>query len=459
MSKPIMKYVKRKKNDPQRVEKLDDQDIYDIIPQGKTVSVLTKNVQDRYNIWWKHFKQSNEFRMPHNKSDITWVADHYQDIERYIRIQYIDNEGFAPSTKRNMLEGFCNCLLSIDKNVFREYTRQFWKQAFDIQKELDKLRDENILSDKDMQNFVNFIDLVKLRDVMYEAYQKRKTLKNNIYHLILALNTYIPPLRLDFLNMQLWKDKNEPPNDNINYLWRKGVDDYHIVINHDKVRHHEIAKGQERKIYAISNEIEGVTNGKKLNQILEESFKKFKRDFVLPGVRNVTSVMGDTSYNKALEMMFNPRRPTQNLIRKAYVNYHHDLNLNTGILKQIAYRMRHSLVVALESYRKRNIDSGAQLPMEGFEPDLPFNVPPPRPKPKKKKDKYFDPAKYAKEYRIKNKEKLDEQRKKYYDKNKDKILRNKILWHLNHAQTVKHPSKKSIEKYNIKYDAKLKQWI
>ena len=53
--------------------------------------------------------------------------------------------------------------------------------------------------------------------------------------------------------------------------------------------------------------------------------------------------------------------------------------------------------------------------------------------------------------------------KKYYDKNKMKIQRNKVLKYLNAPSNpyddVRKPYKKTLEKYNIKYDENLKKWI
>jgi hypothetical protein len=119
--------------------------------------------------------------------------------------------------------------------------------------------------------------------------------------------------------------------------------------------------------------------------------------------------------------------------------------------------MRHSLKVALESYRKINIDSGAQLPLDGtFEPEPAPNIPPP---PKKvKKEKYFSPKAYSKKYREDNKDKITAKRKEYYKKNKDKVLRAKIIWSLNKAKVVTEPTKKSVDKYKIVYNKEEKRW-
>ena len=75
--------------------------------------------------------------------------------------------------------------------------------------------------------------------------------------------------------------------------------------------------------------------------------------------------MRDTGYNAALATMFKPRKPTRNTLRKAYINYCHRKELSTAVLKEIAYRQRHSLFVAMESYRKINLGGEIKaLPLE-----------------------------------------------------------------------------------------------
>lgn len=80
-------------------------------------------------------------------------------------------------------------------------------------------------------------------------------------------------------------------------------------------------------------------------------------------------------------------------------------------------------------------------PDESFEAEEKFEpselVVPEKPKIKipvvKAKEKYFDPAAYAKKYRAEHAAKITKQRKEHYDKDKFKILRDKMLWYLNHG--------------------------
>lgn len=95
------------------------------------------------------------------------------------------------------------------------------------------------------------------------------------------------------------------------------------------------------------------------NQIINESLQAAPRNYVLIGVRTKT-VMGESGFRSAMAAMFQPKKPGQNLLRKAYINYYHRFKLNgmelpERTLKDIASRMRHTLEVARGSYRKINL--------------------------------------------------------------------------------------------------------
>ena len=104
-----------------------------------------------------------------------------------------------------------------------------------------------------------------------------------------------------------------------------------------------------------------VTDGKELNNIINLSLKYWNRDYVLPAVKsNGAEPMGETSYAAAFRTLFsdpsNPRTPTQNLVRKMYINHWYEhYNLSDGTKIQIALRMRHSTKIASKAYRKINV--------------------------------------------------------------------------------------------------------
>jgi hypothetical protein len=75
---------------------------------------------------------------------------------------------------------------------------------------------------------------------------------------------------------------------------------------------------------------------------------------------------------------------------------------------------------------------------------------------KSDKKEYFDPKEYHKKYRKteKNKKYMGE----YFQENKYKMQRNKLLLDLNKYKTIKNPKDTTIEKYDLKYDKEKGLW-
>lgn len=367
------------------VRKLDDPVEFKAIKTDiKSLTTLKKHEQERLNVWYNYFHARKEL-VPPTKHHIQWVADNYQTIEKYIRDTYVEPK-YKPSTLRNHLEALANVLLAIDKNKYREVVRPWFNLGLSLQQMIDKGNEQSVLSEKELANFVTYPELVAKRDELEKKWMNDpKDLKLNMFHLLLSVNTYIPPLRLDWLDMNIYpaRFKNKkviknppdpttippPPENDENYLWEEKAGEWSIVINSDKIENKRKSKDVPRQVMRLSDDIEGVTNGKRLNTIINLSLKYAPRDYVLIGVRT-KEAMSESGYDSALASMFAPKKPTQNTLRKAYINFWHSQNLSTGKLKEIAYRQRHTLTVALSSYRKINA-SDAPLPVEKKEPLIP----------------------------------------------------------------------------------------
>jgi len=205
-----------------------------------------------------------------------------------------------------------------------------------------------------------------------------------MFHLILALNTYIPPLRLNWLEMNVYAPRIDgklvkpstmgpPPENNENYLWEEQPGQWTIVMNYDKVENRRRKQGLARRMFRLSDEIEGVTDGHLLNDLINKSLAAYPRNYVLIGIKTHLA-MGESGYNSALASMFSPKKPTQNVLRKAFVNHWYEKKLSMAKLKQIAERMSHSVHVALGSYKKINI-SDAEPEVKEFKVPEPATLP------------------------------------------------------------------------------------
>ena len=463
------------------VKKLDDPTEFAAIKTGiKTVGTLKKHEQERWNVWYNHFYGLGQL-VPPTKGSIQWVADHYITIEKYIRDTYVEPI-YKPSTLRNHLEGLANILLAIDKTKFKEVVRPYYNLGLSLQQIIDKSGEESVFSDKELENFVTYDELVTKRDSLEKEWMEEpKDLKLNMFHLLLSINTYVPPLRLDWIEMNIYPPRLKegaiikkrvdpstlppPPENNENYLWEEKEGQWSLVINSDKIENKRKSKDLPCQIMRLNDDIPAVTNGARLNELINLSLTYAPRDYVLIGVRTKT-MMGESGYNSALSSMFAPRKPTQNVLRKAYINHWHGQNLSTGKLKEIAFRMRHTLGVAMGSYRKINASGDIKSPpFEVKEPlipemerlaivppieikTLPIVEPPKVPLPVLPRRAKYNPVEYSRNYREYHKAELDRKRREEYERNTHKVLRQKLIYHLNRGLTTR-PTQLSILKYGL----------
>ena len=160
-------------------------------------------------------------------------------------------------------------------------------------------------------------------------------------------------MRLDLLGMKFWFKTTEPPTlakKGANaYLWQKSKGQWAIVINKDKVSGKFDRFGLPRAIYDLKDDVPGVTDGDKLQKLINLSLQVWpNREYVLPAMHN----------KAALKWLFKPKAPGQNILRKAYVNEFYP-KVNTKNQKAIADRMRHSVEVAIA--RRADIKADSAL--------------------------------------------------------------------------------------------------
>ena len=153
--------------------------------------------------------------------------------------------------------------------------------------------------------------------------------------------------------MIIWRNSKPPPNNATNYLWEEFPKRWTYVINYDKIENKRRAKNLPRQTFALDVEIEGVTDGKLLNKIINQSLLHYPRKYLLMGAFKQNTHMGAQMYSFTVSKIFK-KNVSQNLIRKAFINYFYDKS-SISIKKEIAKRMRHSVEVAEQSYRKINI--------------------------------------------------------------------------------------------------------
>jgi hypothetical protein len=487
-----------------RVETLDNEETFNAIPQSHNSKDLpNKPMRQHYESWYNWLKEHPEdadkygIKLSKTKTDTRWVGTFHKQMKQFITDFYVNGvipqgrphagQPYGQNSVKINLNAFCHTLLRLDKKKYKEFTRPMWVQSFKIAITYEAERRKNKMTDEEKAHWVSWPDVIKARERYLVEWQKdqknilrTKARTAHMYYLLLAFNTYIPPMRLDLVGMEVWREKKEPPRTASAYLWEKTKGKWAIVINHDKVSHHDEKIGLDRQIMELKNEIPGVTDGAKLNEIITLSMKIWPREYVLMAVKDTTTPMESTSYTTALKTTFKGRFPTQNILRKSYVSYWYLIKqISAETKNEIADRMRHSVEIAQRDYVKLDsveMNQQADLVLQPVDLDVPVIFAPDPELDVKLKDEegneirsndrrknkdgtYFNPADYMKEYRLKNKEKLQKQRHLIYEKKRKSILMQKILHNLNHDSTVKkEPSKQTKEIYGIKYSKKDKRW-
>lgn len=480
-----------------RVEMLDDTAKFDALKTHlKTTSSFAKAKKEAYNAVFEGIKGELGLEQK-EKAHIAWVGEHYPKIIEWIRAKYTNG-----NTLRNKLEMVATTLLAIDKNKYKEIVRPLFNDSVVIQRKEDSKKTESVFSEKDLANYVPEAYLVaRRRQLEKEWLADPKKLKLNMYHLLLAVNTYIPPIRRNWGEMEFWpkrvvdgrvkkidaaaiEEAGPPPENETNYLWEQKPGEWAMVMQADKIEHSREAKGLERQLIPLKKEVGMVTGGEILNFVMNKSLEYAPRNYVLVGVKTKSEPMAHSSYDKALSEMFAPRKPTQNLIRDAYVNWYWRLSppLSAAEQNEIAYRMRHSPAVARNSYLKTNapatIDDLNVDPFNGTAKPIPVTEPavspllPPRepaalpilPEPAEIKvaplappKKPFDYIAYAKEYRTTHHAEIVRKKAEVYAADKDKVIAAQLIGRLNKGQTTR-PMAGSILKYGLKQNDHTGKW-
>ena len=231
------------------------------------------------------------------------------------------HRGSAEATLRGYLEGIANILLANDKNKFRPLVRELYATGLSIQQRIHKQSEESVLSERELANFVPFEDLVKRRDALEVEWMKEPTnLKLNMFTFLLSVNTLCPPLRLYWLRMEVFPPRLvdgrvpkvkpavgvPPPENGTNYLYEEKQGHWCVVLQRDKIENKRRAKGLPRQIIRLNGEIEGVTNGRHLNEIITSSLEYAPRNYPLIGIKT-KELMGQSGYDSVLSSIFAPK--------------------------------------------------------------------------------------------------------------------------------------------------------
>lgn len=409
-------------------------------------------------------------------SNLKWILNDAKMIEDYIL------------SKKNTKDGtksvhFAILAKLIERLGNNELYKKYSKIATNYNKKVQaKQREQDVLPER-ARNWVPWEEvMVRREQLREESEEDPDNLKKHLSYLILSLYTYQPPIRGEYFNMEI--TKNKPPEDDKNYLWEHG-NKYTIVLNHHKTK-----KKYGRKEIDLDS--------KTLINIIDESLEQFPRKYILSAIKKQweSKPLTLSNFRNSIEL-FPGNQVSIDLLRSFYITQFYN-NLSTDekgktIIRTIAdkerlaSKMLHSVAEAEKSYNKpkekgndSDSDSDSESDNESesdSDSDSDDEVERKEKKEKKisKKEKKapeikeqkipvrkpFDRKAWAKEYmpkyRAENREKFQKDNKNHYEKNKYNILRKKYLREYNSGNVGK-PKPSTIQKYNFVYDEESKTW-
>jgi hypothetical protein len=330
-----------------------------------------------------------------------------------------------------------------------------------------KIEDDDLGIKGDLKNFLGFDQIVK-RMREFEALVKEDPTnrKNAMCLLVIQLNVYQPPLRRTIPTMKIIKNKEE--NNGVeNFLYIKSNTEMWYIVNDDKVK--------AKKTDEFLKELPLFPNA---CRAVEQSLQLFPRDVLITQFLNgkqATQVVYD-NYLKYIFRDLDGWKFTQNNFRNSYITNFLAGNPSVKKVNEVARLMRTSPQQMRETYNFRQ-KTGNQKPITPLwdekkgDPKKDEKIEEIE-KPKsldkqeilkmleKKIKNGFNVKEWGAKYRPKpkNKARKDKFNEKYYEENKKEFLRKKIIKNLNSGNTVK-PTNKSVETYNLKYDASTKKWF
>lgn len=334
------------------VQKLLGSNFKNIKTGATTVDDLDKKIlKDTYKYLLSQYKnQEND--------NILWIGKRKAAIKKFMMAKY-NNGPWKSTTLKIRLEALANILLAIDKKKYRNYAKQIFLYTRELQIKYRTNKKEQMMTDREKNNFVSFDEVQRQFDIHYKKWQEDPhDKKNHMKMFILAVNSLIPPLRLDYLRMKYRDTPEKPERDRINYIW-KNNGKYIMLIYHDKIEHKKREYGADTheidlsKDYTSKNTNTIFINGTMISNIFDKSFSVWERSFVLPSYKNPSQVMSVSTYNSLLKEIFG-KNVTQSILRKSYINHYYDqsMQLNLNEKEIIAKYMRHSMRTANENYNK-----------------------------------------------------------------------------------------------------------
>lgn len=312
-----------------------------------------------------------------------------------------------------------------DDDIYKKYSRlQTDFNNIIISNESGK----NILNKYEKDKYIDFKNILKIRQDLEDIYNENvklygyKDFKSRNAHfkmLILSIYTLTPPLRCDLMDTEIITDLNDM-NESTDYVYIPDDENSSVKYIFNKKY-----KGKDPITYDVGYDDDSKDH---LTRILKESKKYYNRRYLLPKISNYNVKSTLENIKNHLKYLIKDHILGVNILRSSYITWrHNNKNISYNDMKDDALKMRSSINVQLQEYRKINIEPNT----DEYEVKIKDH--------NNKKD-------YKKQYYIKNINNIKQYNRHYND-------RRNILYILKkYNKDHKQPTKRIMNKYNLYYD-------
>lgn len=322
---------------PKSILFLDTPELFDKIETGiTTYDKLPEFVKPVYKKWAKKYNKSV---IP---VSLIWITKIYRKIARDIT-----QTELKETSKRVYLESLCKILLSIDKYKYKKFVRD----TFIITKMISiidsKKMDEQPTTKNEIQSVLPFDLLMNNADKLYKEYMETDYIDNiesrikMLKTLVICLNIYHPPMRLDILNMKFSNNDND--NELFNYY---NLSDDTFIINN--------SKGKKLTKFKFDLPDNIFLKGSKIKKLINKSISDLPRVFLLFNPNDINEIITPSRYYKLI-LDITGKNIKQNLLRKIFINHFHLIYrpfIGPDVKRDIASRQMHSISTAIRNYEK-----------------------------------------------------------------------------------------------------------
>ena len=220
---------------------------------------------------------------------------------------------------------------------------EYRERGFRLKEMREEEEGENVLDAKEIENMKPlkyFLEVLRKID-----YTKIKTRVEHMKYLLLSLMVKQPPVRTSYYSSAqiVTRDSAIQEDENYIYLRRSGAKDkVDYVVNVDKV-------SGARAFQDYGDAFIEVTDAS-LIKLIYDSHKKYPRKYLIEEIKN--KKVTDATILKWLRDITDVKGLTVDMLRSSYITEYYDKNKTFKSRKELAGKMRHSVMTAARNYLK-----------------------------------------------------------------------------------------------------------